>query len=240
MNDSRSLTCAIGCWLIAGLAALLAFALLLVLGGWSFMQAAFVGVLVLLISGALMMWLFCSALPGPIEQRSEIRKPANRPAPPAATQTDVGTPDDGSNADAVETAPAAVAVASSQLAGQEELASRKGAWTYDADTDGDGQVEGTGEGTKPETLSAARDGKADDLKRIKGIGPKLEKLCNSLGFYHFDQIAAWTADEVAWVDANLEGFKGRVTRDEWVSQAKLLASGGETAFSKKVDKGDVY
>ncbi len=61
-----------------------------------------------------------------------------------------------------------------------------------------------------------------------------------MGFYHFDQVAAWTEAEVAWVDDNLEGFKGRVTRDEWVSQAKLLAAGGETDFSKKVDEGDVY
>ncbi len=53
----------------------------------------------------------------------------------------------------------------------------------------------------------------------------MEKLCNSLGFYHFDQIASWTPDEVAWVDANLEGFKGRVTRDTWVAQAKILAEG---------------
>jgi NADH-quinone oxidoreductase subunit E len=88
-------------------------------------------------------------------------------------------------------------------------------------------------GVRPATLEVARDGKADNLKLIKGIGPKLEKLCNSLGFYHFDQIAAWTNDEVAWVDANLEGFKGRVTRDDWVAQAKILASGGETEFSSK-------
>ena len=97
-----------------------------------------------------------------------------------------------------------------------------------------------GPGTKPVTLDGPRGGAADDLKRIKGIGPKLEKLCHRLGFYHFDQIAAWTADEVAWVDQNLEGFRGRVTRDEWVRQAGLLASGGETEFSKRVDGGDVY
>jgi len=88
-------------------------------------------------------------------------------------------------------------------------------------------------GTKPKTLDAARDGKADDLKMIKGVGPKLEKLVNSMGFYHFDQVASWTAEEIAWVDANLEGFKGRVSRDEWVAQAKLLASGVETEFSKR-------
>ncbi|MGX9353773.1 NADH-quinone oxidoreductase subunit E [Roseobacteraceae bacterium S113] len=95
-------------------------------------------------------------------------------------------------------------------------------------------------GTKPQALDAARDGKADDLKMIKGVGPKLEALCNRLGFYHFDQIANWTADEVAWVDANLEGFKGRVSRDGWVNQAKTLASGGETEFASRVKKGDVY
>jgi predicted flap endonuclease-1-like 5' DNA nuclease len=45
---------------------------------------------------------------------------------------------------------------------------------------------------------------------------------------------------VAWVDANLQGFKGRVTRDNWIAQAKILASGGETEFSKRVEDGDVY
>ena len=95
-------------------------------------------------------------------------------------------------------------------------------------------------GVKPAGLSEARGGKADNLKAIKGIGPKLEVLCNSLGFYHFDQIANWTAEEIAWVDDNLEGFKGRVTRDAWVEQAKLLASGQETEFAARVKKGDVY
>lgn len=108
------------------------------------------------------------------------------------------------------------------------------------DYDGDGVREGTNEGTRPAGLSEPRGGKADDLKQIKGIGPKLEKLCNTLGFWHFDQVAAWTSDEVAWVDANLEGFKGRVTRDKWVEQAGVLASGGETEFSKRVEDGDVY
>jgi NADH-quinone oxidoreductase subunit E len=95
-------------------------------------------------------------------------------------------------------------------------------------------------GSKPAGLTAPRGGKADNLKEIKGIGPKLEVLCNSLGFYHFDQIAAWTEAEIAWMDDNLEGFKGRVTRDTWVAQARVLAAGGETEFSKRVEKGDVY
>jgi predicted flap endonuclease-1-like 5' DNA nuclease len=79
--------------------------------------------------------------------------------------------------------------------------------------------------SKPKGLTEARGGKADDLKLIKGIGPALEKLCHKLGYFHFDQIASWTDKEIAWVDDNLEGFKGRVTRDEWVSQARDLAKG---------------
>ena len=96
------------------------------------------------------------------------------------------------------------------------------------------------EGRKPETLAAARDGQADDLKLIKGVGPKLEKLLNKLGFFHFDQVAAWTADEISWVDQNLEGFKGRVSRDNWVDQAKALAGGGETEFSQRAKKDGIY
>jgi len=83
-------------------------------------------------------------------------------------------------------------------------------------------------GKKPKTLKDARKSGADDLKRIKGVGPKLEKLLNSLGFFHFDQVASWSENEMAWVDQNLEGFKGRATRDNWVAQAKELMSSQET------------
>ncbi|WP_395539732.1 NADH-quinone oxidoreductase subunit E [Neotabrizicola sp. sgz301269] len=93
-------------------------------------------------------------------------------------------------------------------------------------------------GQKPAALAAARGGKADDLKLIWGIGPKLEALCNRLGFYHFDQIAAWTPAEVAWVDENLEGFKGRVSRDRWVAQAKHLAAGGSIAEAERIGRGE--
>jgi NADH-quinone oxidoreductase subunit E len=96
------------------------------------------------------------------------------------------------------------------------------------------------EETRPAALQEARGGQADDLKMIKGIGPALEQLCHNLGFFHFDQIAGWSAQEVAWVDSHLEGFKGRVTRDDWVAQAKILAEGGTTEFSGRVKDGDVY
>ena len=88
---------------------------------------------------------------------------------------------------------------------------------------------------KPQGLIAARDGLPDDLTKIKGIDAKMEMLCNQLGFWHYDQIAAWTADEIAWVDTNLEGFKGRVTRDNWVAQAKSLTGVQVPAFMRHKD-----
>ncbi|WP_371169117.1 NADH-quinone oxidoreductase subunit E [Aliiroseovarius sp. 2305UL8-7] len=97
----------------------------------------------------------------------------------------------------------------------------------------------TGKAKKPRTMKAARKSGADDLKQLKGVGPKLEGVLNGLGFWHFDQVAKWGADEIAWVDDQLS-FKGRIERDGWVEQAKVLAEGGQTAFSKKVKKGEVY
>lgn len=95
-------------------------------------------------------------------------------------------------------------------------------------------------GKKPRTMKAPRKSGADDLKLIKGVGPKLETMLHGMGFFHFDQVAKWGDAEIAWVDDNLEGFKGRASRDEWVSQAKLLASGKETEFSSRAKKNDIY
>jgi NADH-quinone oxidoreductase subunit E len=91
---------------------------------------------------------------------------------------------------------------------------------------------------KPETFDKPRGGKADDLELIWGVGPGLEKMLNKMGFWHFDQIAAWSAKELKWVDENLKGFKGRASRDEWVPQAKKLAKGWrpENAIGDKPGK----
>jgi len=80
--------------------------------------------------------------------------------------------------------------------------------------------------------------KVDDIKRIKGIGAVIEKTLNELGVYQFEQIASWDHNNCKWVD-NFLAFPGRITREDWVEQAKLLASGGTTEFAKRVDKGDV-
>ena len=88
-------------------------------------------------------------------------------------------------------------------------------------------------GQKPLALSAAREGKADDLQKIEGVGPVLEGLLHGLGIFHFDQIAGWGDAEIAWMDANLKGFKGRVSRDRWVVQAKIIVEEGLDRFLER-------
>ena len=122
----------------------------------------------------------------------------------------------------------AVIKPSKELAGQKELAEKKGEWKY----------EGKAEAAPAAVAPAASTG-PDDLKQLKGVGPALEKKLHEAGVTTFAQIAAWNAEDITEMDDKLS-FKGRIERDGWVEQAKTLAEGGETEFSKRVTKGGVY
>lgn len=74
---------------------------------------------------------------------------------------------------------------------------------------------------RPPTLPEPLDGAADNLKRIKGIGPKIEASLNAMGVFHLHQIAAWTEANIDWVESQL-AFKGRIRREKWVDQAAEL------------------
>lgn len=65
------------------------------------------------------------------------------------------------------------------------------------------------------------DGEADDLKKISGVGPVLEKKLNEFGIYHYSQIAGLKKAEIAEIDDALS-FKGRIEKDDWLTQAKAL------------------
>ncbi|MEM9319800.1 MAG: NADH:ubiquinone oxidoreductase [Pseudomonadota bacterium] len=226
-SKSGTLGCAATCWGIAFLGGAFAAIALVVAADWLVMQGLFIGAVLFLILGALLSILFCRALPAP----GEVSVPSTQPASAPARARAAAPTAEAAPAPAPEPAPAPAPTPAPEPEPEPAPAAAPAPAP---------EPVAEADATRPEALDGPRGGVADDLKRIKGVGPKMEKLCNSLGFYHFDQISSWTPAEVAWVDANLEGFKGRVTRDNWVEQAKLLASGGETEFSKKVDKGDVY
>ncbi|GAC1404075.1 MAG: hypothetical protein NVSMB69_01490 [Novosphingobium sp.] len=80
------------------------------------------------------------------------------------------------------------------------------------------------------------DGSADDLSRIKGLGPKLRTRLAELGVTRFDQIAGWSEADLAAIDAQLGAFAGRPAKDNWVEQARLLASGDLAAYEGKFGK----
>lgn len=93
-------------------------------------------------------------------------------------------------------------------------------------------------GARPSGTVAPARGAADDLRRIKGIGRQNEARLNTLGVWNFDQIAAWTPENVRWIGSFL-AFAGRIEREDWVGQAKVLAAGGTTEFAARVDAGEV-
>jgi predicted flap endonuclease-1-like 5' DNA nuclease len=78
----------------------------------------------------------------------------------------------------------------------------------------------------------------DDLKRIRGIGVLIEKKLNSLGITSYEQVANWTSADIARISQMLD-FVGRIERENWVEQARILASGGQTEFSRRADRGEV-
>lgn len=100
----------------------------------------------------------------------------------------------------------------------------------------DEPVGAAGMPARPQGITAAREGRPDNLQRISGIGSKNEKTLHGLGFFHFDQIAAWSDEEVAWVDDHLK-FSGRIMREEWTKQAQLLAEGKEEEFHQLYGTG---
>ncbi|MEI9901753.1 MAG: hypothetical protein WDN31_18485 [Hyphomicrobium sp.] len=77
-------------------------------------------------------------------------------------------------------------------------------------------------------------GETDDLKRIRGIGVLIEKRLNSLGIVHFEQVANWTGADIERISNILE-FKGRIERENWIEQARILATGGQTEFSRRTE-----
>ena len=85
-----------------------------------------------------------------------------------------------------------------------------------------------------ETAPAA----ADDLTRLKGVGPKLASRLHELGINTFGQIAAWDDQEIDRIDSQLGRFEGRIRRDAWVEQAKFLAAGDTAAYQERFGKLD--
>ena len=89
----------------------------------------------------------------------------------------------------------------------------------------DRAIAGARSAAKPDLLSRPRGGRGDDLSLIRGVADKMVEKLNAMGVWHFEQIAKWTPENIAWFETQLDGFQGRVVRDHWIEQAQKLASG---------------
>lgn len=196
-------------WIIAAGLGVIAFVVAKAVGGFDYTTSGFFAALVTTVAGLMM------GMPWGAKDRiakPEVAEAAHHaPAPEAAPAPAAVAP----AAPVASAAPAAV-VAEAAVADV---------------------VVASGE-AKPAGLAAPRGGAADDLKALEGVGPAMEKLLHELGIFHFDQIAAWGPAEVAWMDGNLKGFKGRVTRDKWVAQAKLIGEVGMEEFLRRAKTND--
>lgn len=83
-----------------------------------------------------------------------------------------------------------------------------------------------------------RSSRPDDLKRIRGIGVILEKKLNSMGITNYGEIANWTSADIEVVN-ELLSFSGRIERESWIEQARILATGSATEFADRVDRGEI-
>jgi NADH-quinone oxidoreductase subunit E len=159
---------------------------------------------------------------GAFDQRLAAAKAAKDAAAGAAAQP-APVPAPPPVAKAVE-APKAAPVDREALAKAEEadIAAKLALLPKDATAD----QKADAVGKRPKGLASARTGRGDKLQMIKGIGPVNESKLHSLGIFHFDQIAAWTREEIRWVGTYLS-FPGRIDREDWVAQASGFASGGK-------------
>jgi NADH-quinone oxidoreductase subunit E len=246
---------------IGGGVFLVAIVGLMVVGGYTFSPALFLAFGVALVVSVFLFWAFHRPVKSLEPQRLTGRVPrvdlesgahgepagqgsrkgtgmngATTPQGTDDTSSDKGSADQGSSGEgsAGDPAPSGMHAASAPDTEADE------ADRDEAGSDTGGSAEEATIGTEPQRLHEPREGGPDDLKRIKGIGPKLEDQLNRMGVYHFDQMAAWSPSEVAWMDENLGEFRGRASRDDWVGQARQLSEGGETDFSQRVDDGEVY
>ncbi|SRR4029453_12791303 len=79
-------------------------------------------------------------------------------------------------------------------------------------------------------------GPADDLERLKGVGPRLAAMLNAHGLTRFEQVAHLSESELERLDHDLGPFRGRLQRDRVIEQADYLARGDVDGFEQRFGK----
>ena len=243
----QTATCTRNCWIAAAVLGLVVWIFTAWIGPLRWFEGLFLGLVATGLFGVFLSWLLCSGVramdsaewhPEPHrttpEQDRELRP---RGVASEAAQGFLGAAE-GEGAHPV--APSGDAQSPSGN-GQRAGSDRN-------DIYGSGQAKASGGGAdggqqRDKAAVARPDGKSDtgdDLKEIKGVGPKLEELLHENGITRFAQIAAWDEEEIDRHAELIGRMGGRIRSEDWVGQARVLADGGQTAFSRRVEEGNVY
>jgi predicted flap endonuclease-1-like 5' DNA nuclease len=242
-SNNDGLSCSTTCWALAALMGVLLAILLLVFGNYTLVPALIIGAIAFVVGGFVFNWAFCQDAKGvavaagsaaagaatvavatpPKPAAPSAPVEATTPAPLVSTPTPVkaeAKKAPAKKAPAKKAAPKAKAAAKPAAKAAPKAAVKKPA---------------AKKATGPKLFKKAP-AKVDDLKLISGVGPKLEETLHDIGIYQYAQVADWKKADIGFVDDRLK-FKGRIERDGWVKQAKVLAKGGQTEFSKRKTKG---
>lgn len=183
----------------------------------------------------------------PLPEHAEPSAPASPAAPTPAAVTETAPAASASAPAAAspvaEPAPAAAAVAAPVATPAPAAAPSPAPAAADNDTAPSADVAHLRSvrseallGEEGARIAANRRGNdVDDLKRIRGIGVLIEKKLNSLGILNYEQVANWTGADIERISRILD-FKGRIEREHWIEQARILATGGQTEFSRRGDR----
>lgn len=238
-------------WIVAAIAGVVVLLFVSGIGDLHWLAGLFLGSLTFVMLGATLIWLTCHETPELFAddlgatstdwQREMMeRQPesllvggALGPDPAAQIPIVAGAAPAAARAEEAPAAKAKEAPAASKAAAKSEPAKSEPASAEPA-------ARKTPSRAKPAAAKKTETAGADDLMRIKGIGPKLSDWLHENGVNRYAQIAAWDAATVADYAQRLGRMGNRIEADDWVGQAKLLAAGGETEFSHRVDDGEVY
>ena len=259
-NSSSGLSaCSIVCWLLAFAFGIFIAAALI---GWTGMHgllAAVLGLIAMLIAGWILKGMFCaddasssvsstttaaaavgagavatsaaaasSTAKAPAAKKPAAKKTATKSTSTAKTKTVAAKPAAAKKPAAKKTAAKSTSTAKTKTAAAKKSTAKAAAKPAAA-------KKPAAKKAAPTKFYRKAPAKVDDLKLISGVGPKLEKTLNDIGIYKYEQVAAWKKADIKKVDDQLK-FKGRIERDDWMKQAKVLAKGGDTEFSKKKRK----
>ncbi|RJE85284.1 hypothetical protein [Paracoccus onubensis] len=233
--------CTRNCWIAGGVLGLLVWIFTSGVGPLRWFEGLFLGLIAAGLMGQFLIWFLCG---GARSVGGEDWQPSSTVTQPEPVASAVGfadmaakrqdDPDDAGSrtAEPPQRAEGRDAVMKQPAGGADSEAAAPRSTES-------GSVASAGVG--PAAQPAAKDEAAkDDLKEIKGVGPKLEDLLSQHGVTRFAQIAEWGDAEIDHFAELIGRMGSRIRSDDWVGQARILAAGGETEFSKRVEKGDVY